>query len=134
MKILLVGAGGRIGGLTLKRAVAANHTVYAVARTPSKVVEPASASWMVVKGDATSAADMDAAFSAARPDAVISTIGPTRGSPATLFSSHVTNLVAGCRKHGTKRLIILSSFLVRVDGTSSRSLSRRSACCSRCSG
>ena len=119
MRILLLGAAGRVGSLTLQKALAEGHTVYAFARTPSKLsVPPEPERCIHIKGDAMSAADVDAAFAEARPEAVISTIGIKPGAPMppewaiTMGNTYL----AACRKHGTKRLIMLGGVQVLEEG------------------
>jgi putative NADH-flavin reductase len=117
MRLLIFGAAGRIGTHTLRRALDEGHHVFAVARTPSKISMPAGERCVHVKGDALSAESVEAAFAAAAPiDAVISTVGVSRDSPATAAMTIAQNYVASCRKHGVKRLILLAGVQVYEEG------------------
>ena len=80
MRIILFGAAGRVGSLALQKALASGHTVFAVARSPSKLSVPPSEACIHVQGDAMSAEDVEKAFALARPDALISTVGLSPGA------------------------------------------------------
>jgi putative NADH-flavin reductase len=113
MKIVVFGATGSTGKNVVERALAGGHDVVAVARRPEAVA--AQPRLTVQKGDVTDAESVAAAVAGA--DAVISAIGPAKnGDPGTLISTGVKNIVAGCSKHGVRRLVLESGMIVS-DGT-----------------
>lgn len=116
MRLLVIGAAGRIGGLCVQRAAAAGHDVFAFARTPAKIAIPAGDRVSHLQGDALVAESVDAAFVTARPDAVITTVGLVRGSPVDMASRVARNVVAATRKHGTRRVITLAGIQVHDAG------------------
>ena len=111
MKVLVVGASGRVGRAVVAEALAAGHAVIAVARTPAKLSLPPNAALTVVQGDAYDAVSFDAAVATARPDAVISTLGHVKGSPPDLLRVALRNATDACAKHGVRRLVILGGIL-----------------------
>jgi putative NADH-flavin reductase len=125
MKVLIVGAAGRVGGLCVKQALDAGHQVFALARNPAKISMPLTDSLVHLKGDAMVEADIDAAFDSARPEAVITTVGFVRGSPNDMGTRVAKNLVASARKYGTRRLINLAGIQVFDVGDGQLSLEFR---------
>ena len=111
MKVLVLGASGRVGRAVVTEALAAGHAVIAVARTPAKLSLPPNAALTVVQGDAYDAVSFDAAVATARPDAVISTLGHVKGSPPDLLRVALRNATDACAKHGVRRLVILGGIL-----------------------
>lgn len=118
MRLLVLGAAGRIGGLCVARAAAAGHHVFALARNPAKIATPPrDGSVTHLRGDALAEADVEAAFAAARPDAVITAVGLVRGSPADTASRVSRNVVGCARRHGGgARLVTLAGIQVHDDG------------------
>lgn len=104
MKVLLFGAGGRVGRVVLAELAARGHDVTAAFRMqpfpedlPDNVV-PAVA-------DAT---DPESVTAAARGhDAVVSAIGPGTRNDAEVIEVAARALVSGLEKAGVKRLVIV---------------------------
>lgn len=72
MNVLIIGAGGKTGGLTVKSALAAGHQVTALVHDPSAYESP-SPDVRVVGGDATDPATVDGAM--AGQQGVIDAVG-----------------------------------------------------------
>jgi len=106
MKILLLGANGAVGQLALDEFLNANHDVKALVRNAStltrKHTRPA-----VVQGEPTSAADLGNVL--AGQDAVLSTLGARTNKKTTLRTDVATNLIAGMKKHGVRKLVWLDA-------------------------
>ena len=106
MNVLVIGAAGKTGGLTVERAVAAGHTVTAFVRDPARYAPPAGV--RVVAGDATDPAAVAGAI--AGQDAVIDTIGGKTPWKHTELERTVAGAVlAGMRQHGVRRLVVVSA-------------------------
>jgi putative NADH-flavin reductase len=117
MKVLVIGAAGRIGGLCVQQALDAGHHVFALARNPAKISMPSSTDRLEhLKGDALVAVDIDAAFASVRPEAVISTVGLSSDSPKDLVSRLAKNVVTSARSHGTRRIVVLAGIQVFDEG------------------
>ena len=107
MKIVLFGATGNIGQRIAKEALSRGHEVVGVVRDPEKV-QPPDARVTLVKGDATDAASV--ARVAPGADAIVSAISPrpnARGLPAPSLAAAAKALIAGAKKAGVKRLLIV---------------------------
>lgn len=102
MTLAVLGATGRTGRPLVQQALAAGHHVTALARTPSKlgVDHPALT---VVQGDALNEADVDRVVDGA--DAVLLTLGHTKGSPPDLMARAARNVVAAMKAHGVRRVV-----------------------------
>jgi uncharacterized protein YbjT (DUF2867 family) len=109
MKLLVLGATGATGRLVVEQALATGHSVRALVRTPEKLTvrHPALE---VVTGQATDRHDVARAMTGT--DAVISTLGATKGSVITDATRAV---IAGADSSGVRRFVVLSSFAVVRD-------------------
>lgn len=116
MKILVVGATGKTGRKVVERLIAEGHEVTAFARRPEVLSD---LSVRTYRGDACEAADVDGAVRG--QDAVVVALGITenplavrlRGSTGTRIdvrSAGTRNVVAAMRRHGVKKLAVLSSY------------------------
>ncbi len=109
MKIAIVGASGQTGAHLMERALERGHEVIAVARSPQKI-ERTDARLDVRKADAF---DRDSIIQGlAGADAVVTTIGKTDLSDKRIdinTTGH-SNVLAGMKANGIKRLIAISSF------------------------
>jgi len=104
-KIALLGGTGGCGSAFLEYALAANHSIVLLARTPSKV-KLTHANLTVVQGDGTVSQDvMDVC---AGCDIVICAAGSAPGSPL-IMESLATNVVAACQAHGIDRCYFITS-------------------------
>ena len=106
MNVLILGAAGKTGRLTVDRAAAAGHTVTAFVRDAAAYAAPAGV--RVAAGDATDPAAVAAAV--AGQDAVIDTVGgKTPWKHTTLERSIAAAVLAAMRQHGVRRLIAVSA-------------------------
>ncbi|HET9111644.1 MAG TPA: NAD(P)-dependent oxidoreductase [Ktedonobacterales bacterium] len=104
MKIVLFGASGRIGQRIAREALDRGHEVTAVVRDPSRM--PLTHERLTtVKGDARVADDV--AHVAAGHDIVASAIGPSPDQPLEAPSEAARALIAGTRRAGVLRLIVV---------------------------
>jgi putative NADH-flavin reductase len=105
MKIVLFGATGNIGRRIAAEALRRGHEVVGVVRDPTAVTPP-DPRVRLVKGDATTAADVAAAVRGA--DAVVSAISPRpnpRGLPPPSLAANARALISGLRSAGVKRVL-----------------------------
>ena len=101
MHLALFGATGRTGRPFLDQALAAGHTVTALARTPSKLTDRAGLA--VVGGDVL---DPDAVGRVVEgADAVVLTLGPTKGAPDDMMTTAAQNVIAAMQSHGVRRVV-----------------------------
>lgn len=106
MKILLLGGNGAVGQLALDEFLNANHDVKALVRSGSTLTRK-HARLTVVEGDPTNAADLENVL--AGQDAVLSTIGARTNKKTTLRADVTTNLLAGMKKLGVRKLVWLDA-------------------------
>lgn len=118
LRILVVGATGGTGRATIEELVAQGHRVTAFSRRADALAER-SELVTAFNGDATNAADLDAAV--VGHDAVIVTLGiaenpfrvrlfGTARTPMNVRSAGTRNVVAAMRRHGVRRLVVQSSY------------------------
>ncbi len=107
MKIVLFGATGNVGSRIAQEARRRGHEVVGVVRDPA-AVQPPAPDVGLVRGDATDAASVGAVARGA--DAVVNAISPRpnqRGLPAPSLVAAARSLLAGLRKAGVKRLLVV---------------------------
>lgn len=105
MRLLVLGATGRIGRLVVEEALRRGHHVTALVRSP-ETLGHAAARVTVIPGDALDSAAVHA--SAAGQDAVIYVLGAGNVRSTTLFSD-TTRLVLEAMQHlGVRRLIAVT--------------------------
>ncbi len=110
MKLLIFGATGLTGSALVARALAAGHAVTAVARGP-EAIDVRHPHLRVVRGDATHRDEVAAPI--AGHDAVLSALGPRKGTPAgTLISDATRYIVEAMRRHNVRRLVLESGLMV----------------------
>ena len=105
MKVLVLGANGRTGGLVVAYAVANDHEVTVLVRRAGRSYGPGV---RVIEGDALNAMDMLRAMQ--RQDAVVECIGGT--APwrfQTLERDVMRNIVAAMKEARTTRLLVVSA-------------------------
>ncbi|MBW6440276.1 NAD(P)H-binding protein [Actinoplanes hulinensis] len=107
MRIAVFGANGPTGRLLTGQALAAGHRVTAVTRRPDAF--PLRHDGLEVFGaDVLDPAAVDAAL--AQTDAVLSALGvPSGREPIHTYSRGVANIVASMKRHGLRRLVVVSS-------------------------
>jgi putative NADH-flavin reductase len=107
VKIVLFGATGNVGRRITREALDRGHEVIGVVRDPDKVESPYP-KVTLVQGDATDAESV--ARVAKGADAIVSAISPrpnVRGRPAPRLADASRALIAGAKKAGVKRLIVV---------------------------
>jgi putative NADH-flavin reductase len=107
MRIVLFGATGNIGQRITAEALQRGHEVVGVVREPSQSTSP-DPRVKLVKGDATSGDSV--AKVAKGAEVVVSAISPrpnSRGMAAPRLADAARALIAGTRKAGVKRLLVV---------------------------
>jgi putative NADH-flavin reductase len=105
MRIVVFGASGRTGLLLVKQALAKGYLVTALVRDPAKL--PIKNDCLeLVQGSVIDANSVQQVIAGSQ--AVVSVIGPAKGSPANLLSVAVTNIIDAMHKEGVRRLISLT--------------------------
>ena len=106
MKIALIGATRGTGKHVLDQALERGHEVTVLVRDPSKL--QAGPKLRVIQGDGRNLADVEKAVQG--QDAVITCIGASQLKTAEfLVSTSARPLVEAMKKHGVKRLLLLST-------------------------
>jgi uncharacterized protein YbjT (DUF2867 family) len=108
MNLVVLGATGRTGRLVVEQALAADHSVTALVRSPEKLAMHSS-NLRVATGEATDPSAVARALEGA--DAVISTLGGT----GSVIADSTSAIVAAARQTGVSRVVVLSSWLVERD-------------------
>lgn len=114
MRVLIVGATGRIGSLAEERALAAGHEVVALVRDPARL-EPQERLTLVV-GGLRDAARVGEAVDGV--DAVIAAVGPRSNTSddEQALALGIRNIVSAMEAAGVRRLVALSGAGVDVPG------------------
>lgn len=105
MRVVVFGATGRTGRLTVERALEAGFEVVAFVRDASKLGalrERVS----VVEGDVLDEERVEGAISGS--DAVLSALGHVEGSPKDVQERGARNIVRAMEKNGVRRLVSLT--------------------------
>jgi uncharacterized protein YbjT (DUF2867 family) len=108
MHLVVLGATGRTGRLVVEQALAADHTVTALVRSPEKLAMHSS-NLRAITGEVTDPSAVAQALEGA--DAAISTLG---GSGSVIADS-TSAIVAAAGQTGVRRVVVLSSWLVDRD-------------------
>lgn len=103
MKILVLGATGRVGGLVVEQARSRGHKVTALVRDPAKVV-PGGVT--AVPGNVLDGASLSTALR--DQDAVVYAIGVKSIRPTTLFSQSTRLLLRAMEQQQVRRLICIT--------------------------
>lgn len=106
MKLALFGASGRSGLHVLEQALAAGHSVTALARTPDKLAHLTSDHLQVVAGDIQDTSAVAQTTSGA--EAVISLLGPTENKPVYAVSAGTQHIITSMQAAGIRRLVVTS--------------------------
>ncbi len=106
--LLVVGATRHTGNLVMQQALAAGHTVTALARDPARI-EVQHERLRVARGDVLDPATLAPAIAGC--DAVVSALGATSAvrAPTTLYSEGTRNIVEAMRAAGLTRLIAVTA-------------------------
>lgn len=105
MKVVILGAAGQIGRLTVAEALAAGHEVTAFARSPERL---AAEGLRLLAGDVTAEADVRAAVEG--QEAVVCTFGAPLNSrtllhPPTLCATAAGHVITAMKATGARRLV-----------------------------
>jgi uncharacterized protein len=108
VKIVIFGGTGEIGRQLLEDALSRGHTVTASVRSPTKLEDISGHEQLtVVQGDATDAEAV--AAQVAGHDAVINSVSGVKSGEQDVCSRAITAIVAGMRKAGVKRLMVVGT-------------------------
>lgn len=103
MKLAIFGATGKTGAPLVEQALAAGHTVVALARDLSKLALK-NERLTVVQADIASPPQVAQAVLGA--DAVLSVLGPASNAPDFQISRGMANIVAAMQQTGVRRLVV----------------------------
>jgi putative NADH-flavin reductase len=106
MNVIIFGANGGIGRQVVTRALAAGHTVTAVARRP-ETVTTTHPNLTVKRGDVLKPEGLPALL--AGQGAIVSAIGTESRGPTRLYSDGVGNLLAAMPAAGVRRILCVSA-------------------------
>jgi putative NADH-flavin reductase len=107
MRIIVIGASGRVGSSVVEQALAAGHEVTAFLRDPRRL-KPGAEKAHVAVGDATSVASVTGALRADRYDAVIGALGGNTTKPSTLVTDGARAIIAAMKATNVKRYVGVS--------------------------
>jgi len=114
MRLLVIGATRGAGQQVMQQALAAGHTVTALARDPARL-DVRHERLSVVRGDVLDPATLAPAM--VGQDAVISSIGVTARGATTLYSEGMRHIIQAMHATGVTRLVAVSAWpLSRDDG------------------
>jgi putative NADH-flavin reductase len=113
MRIAVIGATGRTGGLLAAELLRRGHTVTALVRTPQKLRQEIRDAIEVVPGASTDPEALDRLVAGA--DAVVSALGPT-AKEGSLHTDTARALVPVMSKQGVKRFVGISGAGIDVPG------------------
>lgn len=105
-RLVVFGATGGTGEALVEQALAAGHTVTAVARRP-EAVTLRHPRLRVLAGDVLAPASVDAAI--VGQDAVLSALGAYARVPVTVCREGVANMLAAMARHGVRRILCVSA-------------------------
>lgn len=105
MRVLILGATGRLGGRIVDEALSRDVDVTALVRSPKKL-EDRVTRVRIVLGDALRSEDVAAATTG--QDAVVFALGTASIRPTTLFSDSTRVLIAAMATAGVRRLIAVT--------------------------
>ncbi|MFB9924515.1 NAD(P)-dependent oxidoreductase [Amycolatopsis halotolerans] len=108
MKITVLGASGRIGGLAVREALARGWHVTAVVRDPARLTAPAHPRLDVAVHTLT---DPRLADAVTGRDAVVLALGPTDLKPTTVNSDGTRSVVSALRGSQTRFVVVSASGL-----------------------
>jgi putative NADH-flavin reductase len=105
MRILVFGASGATGRELVRQGLAAGHQVSAFVRNPAGF--PATPGVQVIQGDVFDPEQVAAAVQG--QDAVFTALGARTLGPNDLLPKSSANIIAGMKRHGVRRLIVLGA-------------------------
>jgi putative NADH-flavin reductase len=105
MRILVLGATGRVGSEVVRLAADAGHTITAFVRDPKRLHAPADVN--VVVGDLSTPHDLQAAL-ALGIDAVVNAVGADPLKPSTLVTDTARTAIAAMQAANVRRYVAVS--------------------------
>lgn len=106
MKVIVFGATGNVGKLTVQRLLQDGHEVTAFARRPEQI-NLTHENLHLAAGNATDPQSVAAAIEG--HDSVVITLGAGMNRKSTIRSQGTLNVIRGMQAHGVKRLICQST-------------------------
>ena len=113
MNLTLIGSTGKVGRELMNQALDAGHAVTVLVRNPDKL-DTLRSRVTVVQGDVTDVSAVDRAVTFA--EAVLSTLGHTRGSASDLLTVASSNVVKVMRQRDVRRLVVLTNTAISDPG------------------
>jgi uncharacterized protein YbjT (DUF2867 family) len=104
MRLLVAGGSGFLGGYVLREAASRGHETIALARSPAAARSVTASGARPLAGDLGQARGLDAAFAAARADALVCV--------ASLGHGHGPGIVAAAEEAGIPRAVFVSTTAV----------------------
>lgn len=105
MKIVIIGAAGNVGSLTVDEALSAGHEVVAYVRRPEAVA--ARSGLTIAQGDAADVPALAAASQGADV-MIVSITGPMKD--ASFMQRTLPKVIEGVKQAGVERLVLVSAF------------------------
>lgn len=122
MKLLILGASGKIGHLITESALARGHSVTALVLDAAKLEKQAQDKLKVIEGDATNQAVIDKAVQGV--DAIISVLGHNRFTTIEMQSNAMRSITSAMHKHKVSRIVSLTGTGVYTEGDAPNLLDR----------
>ncbi|MBF9032840.1 NAD(P)H-binding protein [Rhodobacterales bacterium HKCCE2091] len=110
MKVIVIGATGKMGAVATRKLLADGHEVTAFARHP-EALDLADQNLHLHPGDATDAEAVAAAV--AGHDAVVVVLGSGMKRRSTIRSAGTLNVIRAMQRHGVRRLVVQSTLGAR---------------------
>ena len=116
MRMMVFGATGRTGLPLVRQAIAADHSVIVFVRDAARLPNDVREHVTVFEGDVMNPRDVRSAFEKSEVDAVVSVLGPAKGSPDDLMPKAADAILSGMSAHGVSRLVWMTGAGVPGDG------------------
>lgn len=112
--LAIFGATGRTGRVLVREALARGYHVRALVRDPGKLTaqQGRHERLIPIQGDALDAEAVARTVGGA--DAVVSVLGQVKGGSKTLLTTAIGHILAAMRRHGVRRLVMLTGAGVRA--------------------
>jgi putative NADH-flavin reductase len=114
LRIVVLGASGRVGRRVVEQALGHGHEVTAFVRDPSRLAVH-SERLRVVTGDVVRPTEVQAAI--AGHDSVVSVVGSAGERAVHVYSDGIANTIRAMTARGVCRLVVLSAVGVGTDGS-----------------
>jgi putative NADH-flavin reductase len=112
MKLMILGGSGRTGKPLIEQALAKGYSVQALVRNPAKltITHP---QLKIIQGDSTNPGALKTALQDCQ--AVLSAMGPVKGSPSDLLLTTYSSLVSALEERAIRRLVVLTGAGVQAE-------------------